>query len=269
MGRFDGPAARLEEGRGARSPPATRSSSSSRSRNPRSATETGQDHGIRTVKPTSPARRYMTFLTNDEITKIDAGEEPALPSAAATGATCWAASRCGTGAAGTSACSGDVDFRREKFGIPAKVAAIEYDPNRSRPHRAAALPGRREAVHHRAARPQGRATRDVGAAGRHPAGQRAADPEHPARHARAQRRAAAGQGRAALPQRGHAGPARSPRKATTRNIKLPSGEVRQVKLDVHGHHRPGGQPRPRERLDRQGGARALEGLPPDGARHGR
>jgi large subunit ribosomal protein L2 len=24
-----------------------------------------------------------------------------------------------------------IDFRREKFGVPAKVAAIEYDPNRS------------------------------------------------------------------------------------------------------------------------------------------
>jgi len=24
-----------------------------------------------------------------------------------------------------------IDFRREKFGIPAKVASIEYDPNRS------------------------------------------------------------------------------------------------------------------------------------------
>ena len=25
--------------------------------------------GIRTVKPTSPARRYMTFVTNEDITK--------------------------------------------------------------------------------------------------------------------------------------------------------------------------------------------------------
>ena len=32
---------------------------------------------------------------------------------------------------GPSACSATIDFRREKFGIPAKVEAIEYDPNRS------------------------------------------------------------------------------------------------------------------------------------------
>ena len=41
-----------------------------------------------------------------------------------------------------------IDFKRDKDGIPAKVAAIEYDPNRSRAHRAAALRGRREALHH-------------------------------------------------------------------------------------------------------------------------
>ena len=108
--------------------------------------------GIRTVKPTSPARRYMTFVTNDEITKNDAGEEPArCRSGAPTAATVPAASRCGTGAAGPSGCSGEVDFRREKLGIPARVAAIEYDPNRSARHRAALLSRRREALHHRAA----------------------------------------------------------------------------------------------------------------------
>ena len=40
-----------------------------------------------------------------------------------------------------------IDFKRNKIGVPAKVAAIEYDPNRTRAHRAAALRGRREALH--------------------------------------------------------------------------------------------------------------------------
>ena len=39
--------------------------------------------------------------------------------------------------------------------MPAKVAAIEYDPNRTAPHRAPALRGRREALHPRADRPRG------------------------------------------------------------------------------------------------------------------
>ncbi len=42
----------------------------------------------------------------------------------------------------------EIDFKRDKHGIPAKVAAIEYDPNRTRAHRAAALRRRREALHH-------------------------------------------------------------------------------------------------------------------------
>ena len=42
-----------------------------------------------------------------------------------------ATSRRGTAAAATSACYRKIDFRRDKLGIPARVAAIEYDPNRS------------------------------------------------------------------------------------------------------------------------------------------
>ena len=45
-----------------------------------------------------------------------------------------------------------IDFRRnDKDGVNAKVAHIEYDPNSNSAHCAAALPGRREALHHRAA----------------------------------------------------------------------------------------------------------------------
>ena len=53
-----------------------------------------------------------------------------------------------------------IDFRRnDKDGVPAKVAHIEYDPNRTAPHRAAALRRRREALHHRAGPAASRATR--------------------------------------------------------------------------------------------------------------
>ena len=44
-----------------------------------------------------------------------------------------------------------IDFRRnDKDGVPAKVAHIEYDPNRTVADRTAALRRRREALHHRA-----------------------------------------------------------------------------------------------------------------------
>ena len=53
-----------------------------------------------------------------------------------------------------------IDFRRnDKDGVPAKVAHIEYDPNRTAPDRAAALRRRREALHHRAGPAASRATR--------------------------------------------------------------------------------------------------------------
>ena len=57
-----------------------------------------------------------------------------------------------------------IDFKRDKIGVPAKVASIEYDPNRTRAHRAPPLRRRREALHPRARRPRRSATRSSRAA---------------------------------------------------------------------------------------------------------
>ena len=43
-----------------------------------------------------------------------------------------------------------IDFKRDKIGVPAKVAAIEYDPNRSARIALLNYRGWREAIHHRA-----------------------------------------------------------------------------------------------------------------------
>ena len=113
--------------------------------------------GIRTVKPTSPARRYLTYVTYEEITKTDAGEEPAArPSGGRMGATSTAASPCGTGAAGPSACSatGRLPAREARHPGPGGGHRVRSEPLRA--PRAAPLPRRREALHHRAARAQGR-----------------------------------------------------------------------------------------------------------------
>ena len=107
-----------------------------------------------------------------------------------------------------------IDFRRNKDGVPAKVAAIEYDPNRSC-RIAAALPGRREALHPGAPRRGGRRPAPVRPGLRDPAGQRPAAALHPGRHHRPQRRAQARRRAARWPAR----PARRwycwPRRATT------------------------------------------------------
>src|SRR5436309_11427868 len=87
--------------------------------------------GIKTLKPTSAGRRFMTLLTFDEITK-SRPEKSLVVTKKRTGG------RNAQGRITTRHIGGGhkrkirlVDFRRDKLGIPATVAAIEYDPNRS------------------------------------------------------------------------------------------------------------------------------------------
>ena len=83
-----------------------------------------------------------------------------------------------------------IDFRRwDKDGVPAKVAPHRVRPEPFRPHRAAALCRRREALHHRAGGHQaGRRHRDR-RPGRHQAGQQPAAAQHPDRYRGARDRA--------------------------------------------------------------------------------
>ncbi|MFO7750658.1 MAG: 50S ribosomal protein L2 [Desulfobacteraceae bacterium] len=86
---------------------------------------------IMKTKPTSPGRRSQEYFTFDEITKRKP-EKSLLKKVKKTG---------GRNANGriTSRHRGGgarkqyriIDFKRDKDGIPAKVSAIEYDPNRS------------------------------------------------------------------------------------------------------------------------------------------
>jgi large subunit ribosomal protein L2 len=87
--------------------------------------------GIRKYKPTSPGVRGMSTLTNEELTKKKP-EKGLVESLPRTGGrnnlgeiTCWHKG------GGHKRKYRIVDFRRDKGGVPAKVAAIEYDPNRS------------------------------------------------------------------------------------------------------------------------------------------
>jgi large subunit ribosomal protein L2 len=86
---------------------------------------------IKKFKPTTPGRRTMTGYTFEEVTKKEP-ERSLVVSLKSTG---------GRNAEGriTARHRGGghkrkyriIDFKRDKDGIPAKVAAIEYDPNRS------------------------------------------------------------------------------------------------------------------------------------------
>jgi large subunit ribosomal protein L2 len=86
---------------------------------------------IKQYNPTSPGRRFMTALTFEEITKSE-------PEKALTEAKKRTGGRNNRGRISIWFRGGGhkrryriVDFRRDKRDVPAKVAAIEYDPNRS------------------------------------------------------------------------------------------------------------------------------------------
>ncbi len=86
---------------------------------------------VRKYKPTSPGRRNMTVSTFSEITKKEPEKsliEPLKKHAGRNNAGRLTTRHRG---GGSKRYYRKIDFRRDKFGIPAKVAAIEYDPNRS------------------------------------------------------------------------------------------------------------------------------------------
>src|SRR2546426_886166 len=140
--------------------------------------------GIRTVKPTSPARRYLTYVTYEELTKKEPEKRLLTPKRRTNGRNVYGRITVRHRGGGAKRMRREVDFRREKTGRPA-------------------LPERGLA---RTTPRQGRRLRDA---------------------------------EAALERSAH-------------------GQPR-----LHGDDRAGRQSRPRERLDRQGGAGALAGLSPD------
>src|SRR5499433_3369474 len=86
---------------------------------------------IKSFRPTTPTRRFQTVVTRDEITR-QTPEKSLVESKKRTGgrnATGRTTSRFIGG--GAKQAYRLVDFKRDKAGVPAVVAAIEYDPNRS------------------------------------------------------------------------------------------------------------------------------------------
>src|SRR5918912_4097415 len=87
--------------------------------------------GIKKLTPTSPARRYQTYLTRDEIT-TDTPYEPLLaPKKRISGRNNDGHITMRRRGGGSKRQYRIIDFKRDKTGIPAKVATVEYDPNRS------------------------------------------------------------------------------------------------------------------------------------------
>jgi large subunit ribosomal protein L2 len=86
---------------------------------------------IKSYRPTTPTRRFQTVTSREEITKqkpeksLVAGKTRSGGRNSRGEITVW------WRGGGAKRAYRIVDFKRDKSGVPAKVAAIEYDPNRS------------------------------------------------------------------------------------------------------------------------------------------
>ncbi len=81
--------------------------------------------------PTSPARRFMTVSTFEEITKKEPEKSLLAPLNKKGGRNSYGRITVRHHGGGAKQKYRVIDFKRDKDGMAAKVTAIEYDPNRS------------------------------------------------------------------------------------------------------------------------------------------
>ena len=218
---------------------------------------------IRKYKPTSPGRRFQTVQVFDEIT-TDSPVPSADRDAQALGRPQQhrRADQLVARRRAQAPLPGDrLQARQEEH--PGDGVDHRVRPEPLGAHRPGDLRRRREALHAAAAGHEGGRHHHRRRHRRHPAGQRPVARPHPPRHARPQRRAEAGPRWPAGPQRRRRGAGGG----QGRRIRLGQDAVGRDSQDpaqLPGHHRPGRQPRSRERVDRQGRPQPLAG--PEAAR---
>ncbi|MCX7625319.1 MAG: 50S ribosomal protein L2, partial [Candidatus Sumerlaeaceae bacterium] len=87
--------------------------------------------GLKSFKPITPGRRQMTVSTFEEITKTEPEWSLVEPLKKTGGRNNQGRITSRWIGGGHKRLYRIIDFKRDKDNIPAKVAAIEYDPNRS------------------------------------------------------------------------------------------------------------------------------------------
>ena len=156
--------------------------------------------GIRQFRPMTPATRFRSVSDFSEITKTEPEKSLLEPLRADRRAQQQGPHHeRGTWAAGTSGSTGASTSSATSSAIPAQRRGDRVRPEPHRAHRAAALRGRREALHPRAQGPERGRHRRLGPGLGHPHRQRDAAVRDPARHRGAQHRAQDRQGRPAVP----------------------------------------------------------------------
>ena len=217
--------------------------------------------GIRSRKPTSPGRRFQTVSDFADVT-TSTPEKTLLGTKSKTGGrNSYGRKTSRHRGGGHKQQYRQVDFKRIKDGVTAKVATIEYDPNRT--CRIALLhynDGEKAYI----LAPKGlqrRRSRREWPRCRHQAGQRLAAALHPGRHHGAQRRAAPRPGRQDRPFGGD----RSAARRQGRRLRHPAHAVHGDAARPHRlprHRRCRRQLRARAGEDRQGRPQPLAGQAP-------
>lgn len=86
---------------------------------------------IKVYKPTSPGRRDMSVSTFEEITRTKPEKSLLQPLRRRAGRNNQGRITVRHRGGGHKRAYRVIDFKRDKFGVPARVVSIEYDPNRS------------------------------------------------------------------------------------------------------------------------------------------
>ncbi|MGC9522376.1 MAG: 50S ribosomal protein L2 [Anaerolineae bacterium] len=86
---------------------------------------------VKKFKPTSPGRRGMTGHTFDEITRTEPEKSLIRPLNKQAGRNTYGRITVRHRGGGHARRYRLIDFKRDKFGVPARVQSVEYDPNRS------------------------------------------------------------------------------------------------------------------------------------------
>jgi large subunit ribosomal protein L2 len=87
--------------------------------------------GVKKLKPTSPGRRFQTVSDFEAITKSTPEKSLLAPQTRSSGRNSAGRITSRHRGGGHKRRYRIIDFRRTKDGVPAKVAAVEYDPNRN------------------------------------------------------------------------------------------------------------------------------------------
>src|SRR3954463_4872309 len=86
---------------------------------------------IRKPKPTSPGRRFVTYPDFAEVTRSEPEKSLVEGLKKSGGRNAYGRKTSRHRGGGAKRLYRRIDFKRRKDGVPAKVAHIEYDPNRT------------------------------------------------------------------------------------------------------------------------------------------